>query len=219
MQIAIDGPAAAGKSSVSKELARRLGYKYIDTGAMYRSVTLLAIRNNLDCTDEESLVSLLEKHIIDVNDRVATIDGEDVSKEIRGEEVTSLVSICCTPKDVREKMVALQQKMAMECDSVMEGRDIGTVVLPNAELKIFMTASPLERAQRRQNDSANPELKNVDISKIESEIKRRDTLDSTREIAPLKAAKDAIALDSTGMSIDAVCDKIIEILKQKHFNH
>ena len=216
MQIAIDGPAAAGKSTVSQELARRLGFNYIDTGAMYRALTLLAIDNNIDCSDEPGLVSLIDRHNIEFDGTKILVDGDDVSRKIRGEQVTALVSYCCAPRGVRQRMVALQQKIAGETDSVMEGRDIGTVVLPNADLKIYMTATRRERAIRRKTDPSNPELKEAAIEKIEQDIETRDRIDSTREVDPLKVADDAIVMDTTGMSISEVADKIIEIL---HFNH
>ncbi len=216
MQIAIDGPAAAGKSSVSRRLAEKLGFLYIDTGAMYRALTLLAIRKGVDCGNEEGLMELLDEHEIRLEGREVLIDNENVTQSIRGKSVTALVSHCCAPRNVRQRMVELQRKMADRVDSVMEGRDIGTVVLPRAELKIFMTASSPERARRRKNDPSNPELREVDLDSIEKDIARRDELDSTREVAPLKPGPDSIHMDTTGMSIEEVTDRIIEMLNTKH---
>ncbi|MFP4458086.1 MAG: (d)CMP kinase [Candidatus Zixiibacteriota bacterium] len=227
MKIAIDGPAASGKSTVSKEISDRLGYRYIDTGAMYRALTLLSIRENIGKSDEPALIQLLESHSIEVDVNKCFVDGEDVSKLIRTPDVTERVSYVCAPAGVRERMVRKQQNLAKQTEFsnkyngvVMEGRDISTVVLPDADLKIFMTASPLERARRRQSDPKNPELEGEDIEKIAEEIARRDKLDSEREVAPLKPAEDSIIMDTTGQSIQEVVDDIISKVNnlRQHIN-
>lgn len=213
--VAIDGPAAAGKSTCAKSLAEKLGLTYINTGSMYRALTLLSIEHEVDPEDEAGLVDLLRKHEIKVDGNFAAIDDRDVSNEIRNDAVTNRVSIVCAHADVRELLVDMQRKMAAGNSVVMEGRDIGTVVLPRADVKIFMTASPRERAMRRKNDPKNPELKNVSIDEIASEIARRDRLDSEREVAPLKVAEDAITLDTTGQDIERVVDDLIRIIDKK----
>ena len=216
LQIAIDGPAAAGKSTVAKRLSSELNLNYIDTGAMYRALTLLALENNTNIHDEEALVELLNAHKIETTDTETFIDGINVSSRIRQPDVTRTVSIVCAPAKVREQMVQMQRLLAQEGGAVMEGRDIGTVVLPNACLKIFMTASPRIRAERRKKDSKNPELADISVEQIEKEIARRDKLDSQREVAPLKPAEDAIILDTSEYSLENVVEKIIGFVKKKY---
>jgi cytidylate kinase len=211
--IAIDGPAASGKSTTAKLVAQKLGYLYIDTGAMYRALTLKALRENTDLEDEEALTQLAQNTHIELkkeNERFLTfLDGEDVSDEIREPNVSRNVSIVCMPKGVRQRMVTLQRKMGKSGSVVLEGRDIGTVVFPHADLKIYMIASIETRAQRRIKDlEANGHA--VDIEELKEEIRRRDEQDSQRTNSPLKKAVDAYLLDTTHLSIEQQVATIVE---------
>lgn len=211
--IAIDGPAASGKSTTAKLVAQKLGYLYIDTGAMYRALTLKALRENTDLEDEEALTQLAQNTHIELkkeNERFLTfLDGEDVSDEIREPNVSRNVSIVCMPKGVRQRMVTLQRKMGKSGSVVLEGRDIGTVVFPHADLKIYMIASIETRAQRRIKDlEANGHT--VDIEELKEEIRRRDEQDSKRANSPLKKAVDAYLLDTTHLSIEQQVATIVE---------
>ncbi len=212
--IAIDGPAGAGKSTIAKIIARRLNYIYIDTGAMYRALTLKALNQGLNLDDEDMLARLAYDTEIrlKVEDRVL-LDGIDVTEEIRSNKVSNNVSLVAKVKKVREVMVTLQQDMAKEGGVVMDGRDIGTVVLPNADYKFFLTASVKERARRRYQDLCQAG-EEVDLHQIEQEISRRDEMDKDREISPLKQAEDAIEVDSTCLSIDEVVKEILTICQE-----
>ena len=211
--IAIDGPAGAGKSTVAKIVAEKLGYTYIDTGAMYRGVAWKTLRDDKDAPDEAILRAV---HDIDV--RLActesgtrvTVDGTDVTAEIRTPEVTHIVSRVAALGSVREKMVELQRAMAVDGAVVMDGRDIGTNVLPNADVKIFLTASVEERARRRYDEMAAKGYA-VDFDELKDEIASRDKQDSERAISPLRQAEDAVLLDSTALSIDEVVARILEL--------
>jgi cytidylate kinase len=184
------------------------------------------MKAGVDKCDEKGLVELIKNHSIDVDGIRTYIDGKNVSNDIRTPEVTERVSYVCAPRQVRENMVALQRELAEKGDSerseypgiVMEGRDIGTVVLDDAELKIFMTASPMERAKRRQNDPKNPELKQKPVEEIAENIRRRDKLDSEREVAPLKPADDAVIVDTTEMSLHEVLDYVTKLVNDKKRN-
>ena len=211
--IAIDGPAGAGKSTVAKIVAEKLGYTYIDTGAMYRGVAWKTLRDDKDAPDEAILRAV---HDIDV--RLActesgtrvTVDGTDVTAEIRTPEVTHIVSRVAALGPVREKMVELQRAMAADGAVVMDGRDIGTNVLPNADVKIFLTASVEERARRRYDEMVAKGYA-VDFDALKDEIASRDKQDSERAISPLRQAEDAVLLDSTALSIDEVVARILEL--------
>ncbi|GKQ42736.1 cytidylate kinase [Companilactobacillus sp. RD055328] len=217
MQIAIDGPASAGKSTIAKLIAKELNFIYSDTGAMYRAVTLMAKLNNVKYNDEENILLLMDKFKISFKNSVegqrVFINDQDVSEEIRTVEITNNVSEVSALPIVRERLVEEQRRIAQEGDVVMDGRDIGTTVLPNAEVKIFMIASVHERAVRRFKEY---ESKGIDVSleTLEKEIEDRDYKDSHRKISPLKKAKDAIELDTTGLSIDQVVQKVIDIIKK-----
>jgi CMP/dCMP kinase len=206
--IAIDGFSSSGKSTVAKTLAKKLGYIYIDSGAMYRCVTLYALRYNLigdDFFEKQKLINQLSK--IDINFKYNSdtrkyesfMNGENVEREIRGLNVSDFVSLVSTVKEVRQKLVKKQQEMGKKGGIVMDGRDIGTVVFPNADLKIFMKAKPETRAQRRYNELKNKGEK-IDYKKILENVKQRDHIDSNREQSPLRKADDAVELDNSNMN-------------------
>jgi len=203
--IAVDGPAGAGKSTVSKIVASKLGYTYIDTGAMYRAVALKSSRST------EDLADIVEDINIELDDRARVfLDGADVTKEIRTPEISKLASDVSKFPFVRKKLTELQRKMATRGSVIMDGRDIGTQVLPNADLKIFLTASLEERAHRRFEE-LQAKGQEVNFDAIKKEIALRDKQDSEREIAPLKKAVDAILIDSTNLTIDEVAGKILTL--------
>ncbi|RLB14444.1 MAG: (d)CMP kinase [Deltaproteobacteria bacterium] len=214
IRIAIDGPAGAGKSTAARLLAERLGYKYIDSGAMYRAVTLLALRFDVGWEDEKKLAMLIDKHNICQNGLITTIDGEDVSLAIRSKQVSEAVSVVCKHPLVRKKLVEMQRNLAKDGAVVMEGRDIGTVVLPDAELKFFIIADQEERARRRLKEMVALG-KNVTFTEVLENIKLRDLLDSSRAVAPLRQASDAILVDNTRMSIDFEIDIMEKIARRK----
>lgn len=211
--VALDGPAGSGKSSISKLVAKQLGFTHIDTGAMYRAVTLEALRRQVNLEEESSYAFLKETSII-YQDNVIYLNGEDVSEEIRSEEVTKNVSTCCKFSYVRELMVTYQRASAKKGKVLMDGRDIGTVVLPKADLKIFLTATAEERAKRR---CAELKAKGFEVTyeSVLEDIQLRDYKDSHREIAPLKQAEDAIPIDTTHLNMDEVANKIIELINER----
>ncbi|HFR3425454.1 TPA: (d)CMP kinase [Streptococcus suis] len=218
IQIAIDGPASSGKSTVAKIIAKDFGYTYLDTGAMYRSATYLALQNGIDVTDQDGIVTLLAQHPIrfgrDAQGQQQVFVGEqDVTLPIRDNQVTNNVSAVAALPLVREELVRLQQEIAQAGGIVMDGRDIGTVVLPQAELKIFLIASVEERALRRFKENTERGIE-TDLEILKEEIAARDLKDSTREISPLKAADDAITFDTTGVSIEGVVKFISEKAKE-----
>lgn len=212
--IAIDGPAGAGKSTIAKLIAKKKGYIYVDTGAMYRAMALFMIRSGIGPDESTKIEEASERADISIkyenDEQVVTLNGENVNGFIRTEEVSNMASAVSVNKTVREKLVALQQKLASETDVVMDGRDIGTVVLKDAPCKIYLTASDDVRARRRFDEL---ESKGVpcDINDIKKDIIERDHRDMTRSISPLRRAEDAILVDSSSMTIDEVVDKIIEI--------
>lgn len=216
MQIAIDGPAGAGKSTIAKRLARESGYIYVDTGAMYRAMALFLIRQGISADDREGIENACGNADITIRyidgEQNVILNGENVNGLIRTQEVSNMASASSVNGRVREKLVALQQKLAASEDVVMDGRDIGTVVLPNAEVKIFLTASSAVRAKRRY-DELTAKGETCDINVIEKEIIERDERDMTREISPLKQAEDAILVDTSDMSIDEVVETIKKIVK------
>jgi cytidylate kinase len=216
--VAVDGPAGTGKSTVSRGLARTLGARYLDTGAMYRIVTLAMLRANVDLTDAAAIsdacdVPLSVGHDPDV-DR-AYLGGEDVSTEIRGDAVTRAVSAVSAVPAVRERLVALQRELASGADSVVvEGRDIGTVVLPDADVKIFLTATAETRARRRNDQNVAVGLPD-DYETVLADVRRRDHLDSTRPVSPLRPAEDALIVDTSDMTQDEVVTRLIELVEQR----
>ncbi|MCD2136952.1 (d)CMP kinase [Salinicoccus halitifaciens] len=211
INIAIDGPAAAGKSTISRRVAERLGYIYIDTGAMYRAVTLLYIEKGKDIIDSLEDVEITFKR--EDGNRVL-LNGRDVTEEIRSESVTSKVSEVSSLEAVRSYLVSMQQKLGLDKGVVMDGRDIGTTVLPDAELKVFMQASPKVRAERRLAEE-RARGSSIDLEQLTAQIIKRDELDMNREISPLVKAEDAVLLDTTDMTIAEVEDFILEIAQNK----
>ena len=217
--IAIDGPAGAGKSSIAKALSKRLGYIYIDTGAMYRAVALFFVENNVSDGTDSRIESLLEKLEISIKyedgAQKVILNGEDVTGKLRLDEIGKLASKFSAIGSVREKLVALQRKLAQKENVVMDGRDIGTVVLPNADLKIYLSASSKVRAKRRYLELLEKGHTDLDINEIEDEIIKRDEADMNREISPLKQADDAYYLDSSDMTLEEVVSKILSMVKEE----
>jgi cytidylate kinase len=203
--IAIDGPAGSGKSTVAKALATRLDLDYLDTGAMYRSVTFAALRRGIDPSDADVVARMATDVVIDVRpDGVVMVDGVDASIEIRGPEVSRAVSIVAANPAVRTELVRRQREwVATRGGGVLEGRDIGTVVFPDAELKVYLTADPEVRAQRRSK-----EVTDLDYETVAADLARRDALDQGRETSPLAEAEDAFLLDTTGLTVEEIIDVI-----------
>lgn len=215
--VAIDGPAAAGKSTVAKMVAKKIGATYIDTGAMYRAVTYFALSQNIDPKDESAVVSLLPKLKLDIKeDERIFLNGTDVTKQIRSIEVNDNVSYVALYKDIRLALVDIQRKMSESISVVMDGRDIGTYVLPNADIKIFQVASVGTRALRRYKENISKGIQ-CELEDIEIGLKKRDHIDSTRTFAPLKPADDSIVLDTSNLSIEEAVDAVIEIIKKKGY--
>lgn len=220
MIVAIDGPAGAGKSSVAKEVGKKLGLTYIDTGAMYRALTYKALENNIDISDGNKLEKLLneseielvpnfEKNILNI-----ILDKNDITDKIRTPEISQAVSEIATHKKVREIMVYKQRYIAeIRKKVIMDGRDIGTVVFPEADVKIFLTASVIERAKRRAMELESTGI-NVDMDSLIKDIKNRDKKDSEREVAPLRPADDAIIVDTTELNYEEVILKIADIIEK-----
>lgn len=218
ISIAIDGPASSGKSTVAKILAKKLSYIYCDTGAMYRALTYLAIKNTVDFEDETALAALCQQHTISFRqteqEQLVFLDDVEVTTAIRQPDVTNAVSIVAKHGKVREKMVELQKKIGEAGGVVMDGRDIGTAVLPHAEVKIFLVASVNERAERRYKENQEKGIL-TNFETLKKEIQHRDYLDSTREVSPLKQAKDAVKIDTTGMTIEEVVNAIEDVIIKK----
>lgn len=213
--IAIDGPAGAGKSTVAKQLAKNLGYLYIDTGAMYRTVALAAIEKNIAFDDAEKLTEIAGSIVIDLKSTADSyqvlMDGRDVSSDIRLPQVGAAASPVSAVQGVREHLVAQQQRLAAAGRVIMDGRDIGTVVLPNADLKIFLTASIEERAKRRYLELKEKGIE-TDLAEVQKDIAERDYRDSHREHSPLRQAADAILLNTDNLTIAEVLQKITEMV-------
>ena len=218
MIIAIDGPAGAGKSTIAKLIAKTLGLVYIDTGAMYRAVGLKAKRSGITCSEVDKIDEMLKNTVVELkNDNgntVVYLDGEDVYSEIRTPEISRMASDISAVPVVRYALVEMQRAMAKKIDAILDGRDIGTFVLPDADVKIFLTASVEERAQRRYKELIG-RGETVNYEDVRSDIEQRDYNDSHRSLAPLKKADDAIEVDTTGITIDEVCEKIISIVRNK----
>lgn len=221
MQVAIDGPASAGKSTVAKIIAKKLSFVYIDTGAMYRACTVIARNHKLSYDDEDEILKAIDQDGIELKsvngEQKVFSAGKDISLEIRTPEISANVSQVSALPKIREKMTSLQRKMAGETNVIMDGRDIGTTVLPNAEVKIFLVASARSRAERRMLDLKQRGIKTEQtVDEIEKDIAARDYKDSHRKISPLKKADDAIEIDTTKMTVDQVVDSILaEIKKSK----
>ncbi len=214
--LAIDGPAGAGKSTIAKQIARQLGFIYVDTGAMYRAVALYFLRNNIDTAQSDKMEQACQNVNVTITyqdgEQLVILNGENVNDFIRTEEVGNMTSTISVNKAVRLKLLELQQEIAKKESVVMDGRDIGTCVLPDADLKIYLTASSAERAKRRWMQLKDKGI-DAQISEIERDIIERDNRDMTREIAPLKQACDAIYLDTSDMSIDEVVNKIVRMVR------
>ena len=215
--IAIDGPAGAGKSTIAKKIAKQLGFIYVDTGAMYRAMALHILQKGIS-TEEEGAISkaCLDADIsisYEKGEQVVWLNGENVSGMIRTEEVGNMASVSSANKDVREKLVSLQQKLAETADVVMDGRDIGTCVLPKADVKVYLTASTAVRAKRRY-DELVAKKESCSLEQIEQDIIERDERDMNREISPLRQAEDAVLLDSSQLTIEEVVEKIISMVKR-----
>lgn len=213
--ITIDGPAGAGKSTVAKKLAERLGYAYLDTGAMYRALTLKAIRLAIDMHDEAKLTQMAQDTKLDLTYQdgksKVSLDGTDVTEEIRSKEVTDMIGFISNSEPVRALMVEWQRKYSEQENLVVEGRDVGTVVFPQAQYKFYLDADVAERTRRRAkdfNDKGDP----IEESQLKRQIEYRDLNDMTRSIGPLKKADTAVTIDSTKHTIDEVIEKIIEII-------
>ncbi|MCR5649798.1 MAG: (d)CMP kinase [Lachnospiraceae bacterium] len=213
--IAIDGPAGAGKSTIAKIVAKRLGHIYVDTGAMYRAMALFMLKQGVDVNDTEAVKKSAKDANIEIRYedgiQCVILNGENVNDSIRTEEVSAAASKTSVVKEVRERLVALQQELALKTDVVMDGRDIGTKVLPDAYLKIYMTASADVRAKRRYDENIAKGME-CDLEKIKQEIIERDHRDMTREESPLVKAWDAVEIDTSGMTIEEVADRITKML-------
>lgn len=220
-KIAIDGPASSGKSTIAKILADKYSLVYVDTGAMYRTLTYLALKNNVPVTNEDLLLKLLKETTISFKKikegQLVFADDEDVTEAIRSHEVTNNVSKVSAFAKVREELVSRQQEIAKDTGVVMDGRDIGTVVLPNADVKIFLVASVEERAKRRYLENQAKGI-DSDFERLKQEIIARDDYDSNREVSPLKQASDAVRLDTTSLSIEEVVEKCMNIIERKKKN-
>jgi len=208
--IAIDGPAGAGKSTIARALAARLGLQYLDTGAMYRAVTVAAARRGIEPSDVDRVALLAREVDIEVVDGRVSVDGIDATDAIRSAETTAAVSAVAANSGVRAELRARQREWAVERGGgVVEGRDIGSVVFPDADLKLFLTASPRTRAERRVAESGG------DVDEIERAIARRDYLDSTRDDSPLTEASGSVVVDTTGLGIDEVLERIIGLMEER----
>lgn len=216
--VAVDGPAGSGKGSITQIVAERLNLVTIDTGAMYRSVTLAMLEQNVGIDDLDKIVEILKNIKIEFKEEENTkkvfLNGKDVTLKIRSKEVNEFVSPVSTIKIVRERLANLQREMAKKIDVIMEGRDIGTNVFPNADVKIYLDATPEERARRRFKQNEENGIK-IPFDEILKNVKERDYIDSHREIAPLKKADEAIYIDSTGMTIEEEANEVIKIIEEK----
>ena len=215
--IAIDGPAGAGKSTIAREAARSLGFLYVDTGAMYRAIALHLLRNHVEVEQTDKIEELLADMTIRIaysgGEQQIILNGENVTSQLRKEEVGNMASRSAANPKVREKLLQLQRDIARDNDVIMDGRDIGTFVLPNADVKVYLTASVEERANRRYLELKEKGL-DADMAKIEEDIRTRDFQDMNRTIAPLKQAEDAVVIDSSRMSIPEVMDRIVDAFQE-----
>jgi len=212
--IAIDGPSGAGKGTISRTLSETLGYRHIDTGAMYRAVGWKALHENISLDDETAVAALAQRAAIVVEGGVVSIDGHDVTRAIRTPEIDKAATAVARLPRVREVLVARQRALGAEGGVVMEGRDIGTVVFPNADLKIYLDASPEERARRRANDSAHTGSQ-AGQAAVADAIKARDTSDTTRTVSPLTLAPDAEHIDTTTMPIGEVVERVLALVRER----
>lgn len=218
ISVAVDGPAGSGKSTITKMVAKDLGYNYVDTGAMYRGLTYDFLKNNLTELDEKKIGLLLSKVKFEVKfiDRVqyVFVNDEDVSEKIRTAEVSKFTSLFAKSPAVREFLIDTQRNLAMSNNIIMDGRDIASVVLPNADVKIFLTASVEERARRRVLDFERQGVVDIDFDKVKADIAARDYQDENRDIAPLVKVDDAVLIDTTNLTITEVVEKMTELIKK-----
>lgn len=216
--VAIDGPAGAGKSTIAKQVAKRMGLIYVDTGAMYRALALYVIREKTDPADLAAVAKKCDEANVTIRyvdgEQVIFLNGENVNAYLRTEQVGNMASVISPQKDVRSKLCLLQQELAKNADVIMDGRDIGTCVLPDADVKIYLTASSAVRAKRRYDELA-AKGEACDLAQIEADIQERDHRDMTREESPLRQAEDAVLVDSSEMSVEEVIKTIMEICEKK----
>jgi cytidylate kinase len=214
--VAIDGPSGAGKGTVARAVAARLGYRHIDTGAMYRAVAWKAVFEQLDLQDEDALAALAGRVAIDVGNGAVRIDGHDVRQAIRTPEIDAAAAAVARQIRVRQVLIAQQREMGSRGSVVMEGRDIGTVVFPRADVKVYLDASPEERARRRATDPAHSAGRgDAAVESIASALAERDRSDTTRTASPLALAGDAVRIDTTGLSVDEVVDRVMALVQQR----
>lgn len=218
LNIAMDGPVGAGKSTIADAVASRLGILHLDTGAMYRAIGLTALRRGVPLTDEAALTALCGEVSIDVaygeKGQITLVDGEDVSSLIRTEEVSMAASAISKVAGVRSAMVALQRKLAAQTDMLLDGRDICTRVLPQAKVKIYLTAAPEERARRRW-EQLRERGEEVPFQQVLEDLKQRDAQDMGRKVDPLRPAEDAVIVDTTGLAFEASIEKILQVIKER----
>ncbi|MEX2270242.1 MAG: (d)CMP kinase [Vicinamibacterales bacterium] len=212
--IAIDGPSGAGKGTVARTLAQRLGYTHVDTGAMYRAVAWMAGHNGIDLSDEDAVTTIADAAEFELG-REVRVDGHDITRAIRTPEMDAAAGIVARHPNVRESLVRRQREYAAKGGLVMEGRDIGTVVFPKADVKVFLDASADERARRRATDPAHTSSQAGAVDQVATALAERDRLDSTRKTSPLAMASDAIRIDTTGMSVDEVVGAVLKLVEQR----
>lgn len=210
--IAVDGPAGAGKSTIAKIVADKLNINYIDTGAMYRAITYKVLTNNIDINDEKAIVEVAKNSDIDFKDNNIYLDGKILKEEIRTPQVSHNVSNIAQIKDVRHLMVDVQRDIGNKSSVILDGRDIGSYVFPNADYKFYLVASPEERGERRYKELIKKGYETT-LGEVINDVIRRDEIDSNREFAPLVKAKDAIEIDTTGKNIDNVVESVISKIK------
>lgn len=217
INVAIDGPAGAGKSTIAKTISKELGILYLDTGSMYRTVALKAIREGIDTKNPKLLAEMVKSIDIKIqyeeNEQHIFLDGEDVTNKIRTPEISIGASDVAVVPEVRLKMVEIQREIAKETSVVMDGRDIGSYVLPDADLKVFLTASVEERALRRYNEQLEKGISGISLEEVKKDIEYRDKNDSSREFAPLVRAEDSIEVDTTSLTIEQVAEKIMALVR------
>ena len=209
--IAIDGPSGAGKGTVARAVAARLGYPHVDTGAMYRAVAWKALQDDVSLDDEAAMAGLAERSVIEATDGVVRIDGQDVARAIRTPEIDRAAAATARLPRVRSALVARQRALGATGGVVMEGRDVGTVVFPQAHVKIYLDASPQERARRRANDPAHSGGQAGSLAIVASDLAARDSSDRTRAVSPLTIAPDAVLVDTTMLTIDQVVERVMEV--------
>jgi cytidylate kinase len=210
--VAIDGPSGAGKGTVARAVAARLGYRHVDTGAMYRAVAWKALHDGVDVADEAAVAGLGERAVFDLEQGRVAIDGHDVAAAIRTPDIDKAATAVARHPAVRRVLVARQRALGEHGGVVMEGRDIGTVVFPDADLKIYLDASPEERARRRATDPAHAASKSHILTEVATALAERDKSDSTRAVSPLAVAPDAVVIDTTGVAIEEVIERVLAMI-------